>query len=219
VSTRLIGAIVMGHGDEKGLVLPPKLAPIQVVVVPIYKTDDEKSVVMQRCRQITEQLKPEIRVHFDDRENYTPGWKFNHWEQKGVPVRLNVGPRDVANNVVEVARRDTGEKIRNVSQAGLANELSGLLAAVQKGIYDRALAFRKENTRQTSDYAEFKSSLDERNGFIESAWCESADCEGSIKEETKATIRVIPFDWEPAEGKCVRCGTQTAKRVVFARAY
>ncbi|HEY9869940.1 MAG TPA: proline--tRNA ligase [Candidatus Obscuribacterales bacterium] len=219
VSTRLIGAIVMGHGDDKGLVLPPKLAPIQVVVVPIYKTDDEKSVVMERCRQIAEGLKPDIRVHFDDRENYTPGWKFNHWEQKGVPVRLNVGPRDVANNVVEVARRDTGEKIRNVSQAGLVNELSGLLAAVQKGIYDRALAFRKENTRQISDYAEFKSSLDERNGFIESAWCGSADCEGSIKDETKATIRVIPFDWEPVEGQCVRCSAQTAKRAVFARAY
>ena len=115
VSTRLIGALIMGHGDEKGLILPPKLAPIQVVIVPIYKKEEEKLAVTERCRELCELLKPVCRVHFDDRENYTPGWKFNHWEQKGVPVRLNVGPRDVASNVVEIARRDTGEKMRNVS--------------------------------------------------------------------------------------------------------
>ncbi len=219
VSTRLIGAIVLGHGDEKGLVLPPKLAPIQVVIVPIFKTDEEKATVTERCLQIAAELKPHVRVHFDDRDNQTPGWKFNHWEQKGVPVRLNVGPRDVANNVVEVARRDTGEKIRGVSQAGLANELSGLLAAIQKNIYDKALAFRKENTHQVSDYDMFGSTLDERGGFIESHWCGSSDCEAKIKEETKATIRVMPFDWEPSDGMCVRCGTQSTKRAVFARAY
>jgi len=219
VSTRLVGALVMGHGDEKGLILPPKLAPFQVVIVPIYKSDDEKATVFECCRRIADELKPTMRVHLDDRENYTPGYKFNHWEQKGVPIRLNIGPKDVANNAVEVVRRDTGEKIRNVSQAGLVNELSGLLVAVQKGIYDRALAFRQENTRKLTDYAEFKASLDERNGFIEAHWCGSSGCEAMIKEETKATIRVIPFAWEPVDGKCIRCGADSKTRVVFARAY
>ncbi len=219
VSTRLVGAIVMGHGDEKGLVLPPKVAPVQVVIVPIYKTEEEKATVMDNCKELAATLKPHVRVHFDDRDNQTPGWKFNHWEQKGVPVRLNVGPRDVAGKVVEIARRDTGEKIRGLSQAGIVNEISGLLTAIQKNIFDRALAFRKENTHKVKDYAEFKSKLDERNGFIEAHWCGSSACEAAIKEETKATIRVIPFDWKPEDGQCIRCGNKSTTKVVFARAY
>lgn len=219
VSTRLVGAIIMGHGDEKGLVLPPKLAPIQVVIVPIYKSDEEKATVFERCEQIQNMLKPSMRVHFDRREQYTPGWKFNHWEQKGVPVRLNVGPKDVAGNVVEIARRDTREKIRGVSMSGLENEVAGLLTAIQKNIFERALAFRKENTRQVADFSEFKSTLDEKNGFIEAHWCGSSSCEAAIKEESKATIRVIPFDWEAQDGNCIRCGSKATKKVVFARAY
>jgi prolyl-tRNA synthetase len=219
VSTRLVGAIILGHGDEKGLILPPKLAPIQVVIVPIYKTDEDKATVFERCQQIHDLLKPSVRVHFDKREQHTPGWKFNHWEQKGVPIRLNVGPKDVAGNVVEVARRDTGEKIRGVAMSGLENEVAGLLTAVQKNIFERAVAFRKENTRQLTEYGEFKSTMEEKYGFVEANWCGASSCEASIKEETKATIRVIPFDWQPQDGKCIRCGGASTKRVVFAKAY
>lgn len=219
VSTRLIGAIIMGHGDEKGLVLPPKLAPVQVVIVPIYKTDEEKASVFEHCRKLFAELKDHVRVHLDDRDNYTPGWKFNHWEQKGVPVRLNIGPRDVANNVVEIARRDTGEKMRGVAQAGLAEELSKLLVTIQKNIFDKALAFRNDNTHQASDYNQFKTLLDDRGGFIDAHWCGKSDCEGKIKEETKATIRCMPFDRKSATGQCIRCGEKSDKQVIFARAY
>ncbi len=147
VSTRLVGAVVLGHGDEKGLVLPPRIAPIQAVIVPIYKTDEEKASVVARCQEVEKMLvEAKIRVHFDNRDNYTPGYKFNHWELRGVPLRLNIGPRDVANNVVEIARRDTMEKIRGVNLASLVNEVSGLLTAVQKNIFEKALAFRKTNT-------------------------------------------------------------------------
>jgi len=219
VSTRLIGAIIMGHGDEKGLILPPKLAPIQVVIVPIYKKEDEKARVMERCRQIVAELKPTIRVFLDDRDTQTPGWKFNHWEQKGVPLRLNIGPRDVDSNVVEIARRDTGEKMRGVSQDGLAAELGKLLDTVQKAIFERAVQFRKENTVSINNYDDFCAKLDEANVFIEAHWCRSGQCEAQIKQDTKATIRVIPFDWKPEQGKCIRCGTASDTRVIFAKAY
>jgi prolyl-tRNA synthetase len=219
VSTRLVGAIVLGHGDEKGLILPPKIAPYQVVIVPIYKTDEEKATVLERCKQIEAQLKDQIRVHLDNRDNYTPGYKFNHWEVRGVPVRLNIGPKDVANNVVEIAIRHSGEKVRGVSQDGLTKHVMDLLDKVQKDLFQRAIDFRKQNTHQLSSYDDFKKKLDENNGFIETHWCKDGDCELKIKEETKATIRVMPFDWKPTPGKCVRCGKDTDQRVVFARAY
>lgn len=219
VSTRLVGAIILGHGDEKGLILPPKLAPIQVVIVPIYKTDAEKATVIEHCRKLADELKATHRVHLDDRDNLTPGFKFNHWEQKGVPVRINIGPRDVASQVVEIVRRDTGEKLRGVAQAGLVQEVSKLLDAIQKNIYDRALAFRNENTRQVADYAQFNSILDEQGGFLDAHWCGSSDCEAKIKAETKATIRVLPFDRKPSDGQCIYCKKQTTSQVVFARAY
>jgi prolyl-tRNA synthetase len=219
VSTRLVGAIVLGHGDEKGLILPPKVAPYQVVIVPIYKTDEEKTTVLERCKQIEEQLKDQVRVHLDSRDNYTPGFKFNHWEVRGVPVRLNIGPKDVANNVVEIAIRYSGEKVRGVAQDGLVKHVVDLLDKVQKDMFERALDFRAKNTHKIDSYDGFKKQLDENNGFIETHWCEDGDCELKIKEETKATIRVMPFDWKPSPGKCVRCGKDTQKRVVFARAY
>lgn len=219
VSTRLIGALIMGHGDEKGLVLPPKLAPYQVVIVPIYKKEDEKEIVTEYCRKLVSMLKPLVRVHFDEREQYTPGWKFNHWEQKGVPLRINVGPRDVAANVVEIARRDTGDKLRGVSEKGLDAEVVKLLEIIQQNIYDKALAFRKENTKQIADFDGFKKQLDTANCFIEAHWCGSEKCEASIKEETKATIRCIPFDWEKSPGKCLYCKADATTKVVFARAY
>jgi prolyl-tRNA synthetase len=220
VSTRLIGAVVLGHGDDKGLVLPPRIAPIQVVIVPIYKTDDEKALVLGRCNEIFAELKKAgIRVHLDDRDNCTPGFKFNHWELRGVPLRLNIGPRDVAGNVVEIARRDTSEKIRGVAQAGLVNELTGLLSAVQKNIFDKALAFRQSKTVKAASYDELKKILSESNVFVECHWDGSGDDEGKIKEETKATIRAIPFAFEPVQGTCMYTGRPTTRRVIFARSY
>jgi prolyl-tRNA synthetase len=219
VSTRLVGAIVLGHGDDKGLVLPPKIAPIQVVIVPIYKTDAEKETVLTKCQEIAQDLKDAARVHIDNRDNLTPGFKFNYWEQKGVPMRLNIGPKDVANNVVEIARRDTGEKIRGVSQAGLTNEVAGLLVAIQKNIFDKALEFRKQNTSEAADYAEFKKVIADKGGFVEVYWDGSGDDEGKIKEETKATIRCIPFNQSAAQGKCMLTGRLTSRRAVFAKAY
>lgn len=218
-STRLVGAIVLAHGDAKGLILPPLVAPIQVVIVPIYKTDEEKSAVLTRCQEIVEQLKPSIRVHLDARDNYTPGFKFNHWELKGVPIRLNVGPKDVSNNVVEVARRDTGEKIRNVSQSGLLNELNGLLTAVQQSMFNRALELRQKNTFKAKDYSEFKQLLADRNCFIEAYWAGTGADEGKVKDETKATIRVIPFNQSNEEGACILTGKPTTRKVIFGRAY
>lgn len=219
VSTRLVGAIVLGHGDDKGLVLPPKIAPIQVVIVPIYKTDAEKETVLTKCQEIAQDLKDAARVHIDNRDNLTPGFKFNYWEQKGVPMRLNIGPKDVANNVVEIARRDTGEKIRGVSQAGLTNEVAGLLVAIQKNIFDKALEFRKQNTSEAADYAEFKKVIADKGGFVEVYWDGSGDDEGKIKEETKATIRCIPFNQSDAQGKCMLTGRLTSRKAVFAKAY
>ena len=220
VSTRLVGAVVMGHGDEKGLILPPKIAPIQVVIVPIYKTDADKSRVTERCRQIAAELKASgIRVHLDDRDQHTPGFKFNYWEQKGVPVRLNIGPKDVDKNVVEVARRDNGEKIRDVSQDGLSGTVAELLVKVQQAIFDRALALRKANTVNVSTYAEFKEVLKEKNCFIEAYFAGTNEDETKIKEETKATIRAIPFDQPTAEGKCFYTGKPASKKVVLAIAY
>ncbi|MBX3136536.1 proline--tRNA ligase [Candidatus Obscuribacterales bacterium] len=218
VSTRLVGAIVLGHGDEKGLVLPPKIAPIQIVIVPIYKTDEEKKLVDEHARRIEKELKEHFRVQYDDRDNLTPGFKFNHWEQKGVPVRINLGPKDIANEVVEIARRDTREKIRGVRQAGLVNELSGLLDQIQKQIFNNALEFRKKNTVSVKTYDEMKAVLEDKNVFVETFFDGSGDDEGRIKTETKATVRCIPFD-QSEEGECMLTGRKTNRKVIFARSY
>jgi prolyl-tRNA synthetase len=219
VSTRLIGALILGHGDEKGLILPPKVAPIQVVIVPIYKTDEENTTVTETCKRIVGELKPTIRVHFDERDNYTPGFKFNHWEQKGVPIRLNIGPKDVANNVVEIARRDTREKIRGVAQASLLNEITGLLDAIQKNIFNSAVEYRKANTHFAKDYDEMKDLLAKKTGFIEVYWDGTSEDEARVKDETKATVRLIPFAQTNEPGKCMLTGKETTRKVIFARAY
>jgi len=221
-STRLVGAVVLGHGDDKGLILPPKIAPIQIVIVPIYKSDEERKSVLEYCNKLFSTLKADFRVHLDDRDNLTPGFKFNYWEQKGVPVRLNIGPKDMANNVVELARRDTGEKIRNLAIASLSNELSGLMITIQKSIFNRALEFRAKNTVKVSTYDELKATLKDKNVFVEAFWDGSTQDEGKIKEETRATIRTIPFPKEGhavESGKCLYTGRQTTRRVVFGRAY
>jgi prolyl-tRNA synthetase len=220
VSTRLVGAVVLGHGDDKGLILPPKIAPTQVVIVPIYKTDQEKDTVLQNCRTLAQTLKEQnVRVHLDDRDNLTPGYKFNHWELRGVPIRLNVGPRDVASKVVEIARRDTGEKIRGVAQNNIAFEIEGLLGAIQKSMFERAKNFRSDNTHEARDYAEFKDILGKGNYFIQCYFDGNSEDEGRIKEETKATVRCIPFAQANTPGKCMYTGRDTARRVIFARSY
>ena len=215
VSTRLIGAIVMAHGDDKGLRLPPKLAPVQVVVVPIYRKDEEREIVLAEVKKLEVALAG-VRVKVDDRPQFKPGFKFNEWEQAGVPLRIEIGPRDVANGQVVLARRDTGEKAQ-APISGVADAVSCLLDAVQKGLFDQALAFRRAHTYRVDDYGGFGAKVDE--GFLSAHWCGSPECEARAQEETKATIRCIPFDRETEAGRCVLCGQPSEGRVVFAKAY
>jgi prolyl-tRNA synthetase len=216
LSTRVIGAIIMVHGDDQGLILPPRLAPIQVVIVPIWRSDEQEAKVREAVEGVKEELKG-LRYEFDDRETYTPGWKFNEWEQKGVPLRIEIGPREVEKKQVVLVRRDTGEKsIAPLEELKERMEVS--LEEVQKSLYRRALAFREENSYQVDDYEEFKRILEGPGGFLWAHWCGSAECEAQIKEETKATIRAIPFQ-EQERGRCIRCGEISLQRVVFAKAY
>ena len=219
VSTRLIGALLMTHSDDQGLVLPPRLAPTQVVLVPIFRKDDEKTPVLERAERIVRELREAgVRVKLDAREGYRPGWKFNEYEVQGVPVRLALGPRDVANGTIEVARRDTGTK-ESLPQDGLAAALVQTLEQVQQGLFDRALAFREANTHRVDTYDAFKEVLDEKGGFVLAHWDGSAETEAQIKEETKATIRCIPFSQEAEDGVDLISGRPSKGRVVFARAY
>lgn len=218
VSTRMVGAIIMAHGDDKGLVLPPELAPYQVVIVPIYRTDEERTTVLEAASRIRDDLGPALRVHLDARDTVSPGFKFNDWEMRGVPVRLEIGPRDVASQQVVASRRDTGKKTP-LNWECLLSSVQSLLKDVQKSMFDRALAFRLENTKRLDDYDEFRQFMDAQAGFALSHWCGRDECEARISEETKATIRVIPFDREEERGRCVLCGGESEGRVVFAKAY
>lgn len=216
LSTRVIGAIIMVHGDDQGLILPPRLAPIQVVIVPIWRSDEQEVKVREAVEGVKAELKG-LRYEFDDRETYTPGWKFNEWEQKGVPLRIEIGPREVEKKQVVLVRRDTGEK-SIAPLEDLKERMEVSLEEVQKSLYRRALAFREENSYQVDDYEEFKRILEGPGGFLWAHWCGSAECEAQIKEETKATIRAIPFQ-EQERGRCIRCGEISLQRVVFAKAY
>jgi len=219
VSTRLMGALVMAHSDDKGLVIPPKLAPIQVVIVPIFKTPEEQDMVMEKGEQLKQQLmEAGIAVKFDNRLTHKPGFKFADWEFKGVPVRIAIGPKDIEKGTVELARRDTFEK-KFIAQEGLAAYVLDILDEIQSGLYNRALAFREENTRKADTYEEFKQILDDKGGFILAHWDGTIETEEKIKEETKATIRCIPLEPVAEEGKCIYSGKPSAHRVVFARAY
>jgi len=219
VSTRLVGALVMAHSDDDGLVLPPKLAPIHVVIVPIYKSGAERSAVLEKARAAKAQLDAGLTVRLDDRDNYTAGWKFNEWELKGVPIRLEIGPRDVAAGQAVMVRRDTREK-RPVPLEGLKDIVSGQLVEMQSAMYQRALKFREENTCRLDDYASFKSRMAQAlEGFVLAGWCGSPECEAMIQEETKATIRCIPLDRPEEKCPCVRCGKPSDGRVVMAKAY
>jgi prolyl-tRNA synthetase len=224
LSTRMIGAIIMVHGDDQGLVLPPKLAPYQVVIVPIYKTDDEKTNILGVARKLKEELiKANIRVTLDERDGPSPGWKFNDWEMRGVPLRVELGPKDVAKQSAVLARRDRPGREGKVSAAlaDLPRTIEGLLIEIQQSIHDKALAFRKSHTQDATNYEELKRAVE--TGFAFSHWCGSADCEAKIKEETRATMRCIPIDQDNEKsahgGKCVYCGKPAAERAIFARAY
>ena len=216
-TTRLVGALVMVHGDERGLKLPPKVAPVQVIIVPIM-FDKTKKEVLEKAESIRTILKKDFRVEIDTRDGYTPGWKFNEWEMKGVPLRLEIGPKDMAQGQVMLARRDTGEKTA-VKEENLVETVKELLDNIQENLFTRAKKFLEENIRETSDYNEFKKIIEKQRGLIKTYWCGSKDCEDKIKEETKASIRCIPFEQEEASGKCIYCGKKSSTLVYFARAY
>ncbi|MBZ5701595.1 MAG: proline--tRNA ligase [Acidobacteriia bacterium] len=220
LSTRFIGAIIMVHGDDQGLVLPPKLAPYQAVIVPIYKTDEEKAAVLGVARQMKAGLvQAEIRTVLDEREGFSPGWKFNDWEMRGVPVRIELGPKDVAKQAAVLARRDRPgrEGKTSVAVVELVPAVVRLLDDIQKALHERALAFRQAHTRQAQSYDELKGAVE--NGFASAFWCGSADCEAAIKEETRATMRCIPLEGQTEQGICVKCGKPAVARAIFARAY
>jgi prolyl-tRNA synthetase len=219
VSTRLMGALIMAHSDDDGLVLPPKLAPIHVVVVPIFRNDDELKKITEKVDQLSAALRKQgYSVKFDNRDTHKPGFKFAEWELKGVPVRIAIGPRDLENGTVEVARRDTKEK-QVVKIDDVPTVVSNLLDDIQRAIYAKALKFRGEHVTKVETYAELKEILDGKGGFVSAHWDGTAETEVAIKEETKATIRCIPLDAVQEIGKCVYSGKPSARRVLFARAY
>ena len=219
VSTRLIGALVMTHSDDQGLVLPPRLAPVQVVIIPIYRKDDERTSVLDACGRIHEQLKSAgVRVKIDARESQRPGWKFNEYEVQGVPLRIAVGPRDVQNDACEVARRDTREKAVR-PQAGLETQIPELLNEIQDVLFRRALDLRSRLTTRVDSYEAFQEVLEEKGGFVEAHWDGTAETEARIKEETRATIRCIPLDQKSEPGADLVTGKASRGRVIFARAY
>jgi prolyl-tRNA synthetase len=219
VSTRLIGALIMAHSDDHGLILPPKLAPIQVVIIPIYKNKEQYDSVRHTAEVLKEKLLHKgISVKLDDRDTYKPGWKFSEYEFKGVPVRIAIGPRDVENGTVEIARRDTLEK--DIYQmADIENKVMHLLDAIQDNMYQKALAFRENNTHKADTWEEFCSIVEGKGGFVMAHWDGTAETEQQIKEATKATIRLIPLESHPEEGTCIYSGKPSKQRVVFAQAY
>jgi len=219
LSTRMIGALIMAHGDDNGIIIPPKLATTQVVVVPISRKPEERQHVMRAVEKFTLAFKTVgIGFKVDDREQYSPGFKFNDWEKRGVPLRIEVGPKDLDKNQVVLARRDNREKTP-ASQDGLERTVVDMLNAIQKSLYERALEFREKHTYRVDDYGKFPEILDGEGGFIWSHWCGSGECEERVKDETKATIRNIPRESPAEEGKCIKCGSRSERRVIFARAY
>ena len=220
LSTRFIGAIIMTHGDDQGLILPPRLAPIQVVIIPIYKSDSESATVMETVNRLQAELKAAgIRLKLDDRTEVTPGYKFNDWELRGVPLRIEVGPRDVEKGTVAIARRDRpGREGKTfIPQAGLTTAVVNLLEEIQKSMLDRATDFRDRHILDPHNYAELTEVV--QDGWAYSYWCESTECEAKVKEETKATTRCMPLDQPDGKGMCIVCGKEASRKVYFARAY
>ena len=216
VSTRLIGGIIMVHGDERGLVLPPRVAPIQVIIVPIAI---HKEGVLDKAREIYQQLKDAgVRVKLDDRDTQSPGWKFNEWELKGVPLRLEIGPKDIEKNQVVLVRRDNFEK-SFVSMDNLAETVKEMLDKVHDGMYQKALDMRERHTHVANNMEEFVDVLENKKGFVKAMWCGNRGCEDKVKEDTGATIRCIPFEQENLGDKCICCGEEAKHMVYFAKAY
>ncbi|MEC4003897.1 proline--tRNA ligase [Flavobacterium sp. SUN052] len=219
VSTRLMGALVMTHSDDNGLVLPPNLAPIQVVIVPIFKTDDELAKITEIVEDLITQFKKlRISVKYDNRTTQKPGFKFAEWELKGIPVRIAIGPKDIENETFEVARRDTLTK-EVVSKDGIVNYINGLLETIQKEMFQKAIDYRKEHTTEVNTFEEFKDVLENKGGFISAHWDETPETEEKIKDLTKATIRCIPLDRVEEVGTCILTGAKSSGRVLFAKAY
>jgi len=219
VSTRLIGALVMAHSDDDGLVLPPRIAPLQVVIVPIYKGADQKALIDAKVNGLVQELKKAgVRVKYDDSEHSRPGWKFAEYELKGVPVRIAIGARDLENNVAEVVRRDTREK-KSISLDGLGNTVIQLLAEIQQAMFDKAKAFRDAHIIKADNWNDFEKALEGEGGFVSAHWDGTPETEEAIKQKSKATIRCIPLNNPQEEGKCVFSGNASKERVLFARAY
>jgi prolyl-tRNA synthetase len=221
VSTRLMGALIMAHSDDNGLVLPPKLAPFQVVIVPIYKSDAEFEAVSKKANELMSALrKAGISVKFDNRDTHKPGWKFAEYELKGVPVRIAIGPRDLESNTIEIARRDTLTKEQfELSTEPITEKITNLLDLIQEGIYTKALNFKLENTTEVNSWDEFKGVLESKGGFLSAHWDGTSETEEKIKDLTKATIRCIPLDQKEEDGNCVLTGNPSKGRVLFAKAY
>jgi prolyl-tRNA synthetase len=220
LSTRFIGAIIMVHGDDQGLIMPPKLAPLHAVIVPIFKSDEEKARVMEIGIKLRDELiAANIRTKIDEREGMTPGFKFNDWELRGVPLRIEIGPKDVAKGTVVLARRDKpGKEGKSfVPQTGLAEVVNTMLADIQKSLYERALAFREKNTHTPRNYEQFREAVE--TGFALSFWCGDGKCEEKIKEETRATVRNIPLAQSGGRGQCIHCGQPATEQAIFGRAY
>jgi len=219
VSTRLMGALVMAHSDDKGLVLPPKLAPIQVAIVPVFKNEEQLNLISKVVNPVKKALESRgITVKYDDRDTHKPGWKFSEYEFKGVPLRITIGPRDIENNTVEIARRDTLEK-ETLQITDIEDKVVHLLDQIQQNMYDRALSFREQNTFTVNTWDEFVDIIENKGGFISAHWDGTAETEEKIKEATKATIRVIPLKNVKENGRCVYSGKPSVQRVIFARAY
>jgi prolyl-tRNA synthetase len=218
ISWRVIGAIIMVHGDDKGLILPPKISPTQVIIVPIYK-DESKTVVKQKAYELEQKLKDsQIRVQTDDRDEYTSGWKFNDWEMKGVPLRVNIGLRDIQENQVELIRRDTKERFY-VTEKELVKQTLSILEKIQSNMFDRAMNLLQENTRSATTLEELLSVLDATGGFVACSWCGKRKCEDLVKEKTTADIRIVPFNPKNNISSCIGCGNQETIEVYFGRAY
>jgi prolyl-tRNA synthetase len=219
VSTRLIGALVMAHSDDDGLVMPPRIAPLQVVIVPIFKGEEQLQQITNVLAPIIADLKAKsIRVKFDNSDNARPGWKFAEYEMKGVPIRMAIGARDLENGVAELARRDTKEK-QSVALEGIATYIEQLLEEIQQSIYNKALAYRNEHITEVDTWEDFTSILENKGGFISAHWDGTPETEEAIKEKTKATIRCIPFNNKQEQGRCVLSGKESTQRVLFAKAY
>jgi len=218
ITTRLIGAMIMVHGDNKGMVIPPKLSNTKAVIIPIYSSDDQKQKILSKAEEIASNLNKSFNVRIDDREQYTPGWKFAEWELKGMPLRIELGPRDYEQNSVIVSRRDTGDK-EKVPMEKVSEYINDTLEKIQENLFEKAKKFRENNTHYIDEYENFKETIETKGGFIWSHWCGNNECEEKIQEETKANLRVIPFNGAQEKGKCIVCSKDSQRRVIFAKAY